>query len=161
MSVSHMTNLCIFTVAVCVKSCSCENMHAMIRSNHLMLTSEHIIFPTIQGKWKLVIVAFMYINYLQTTPEGGWGWVVVFASFVFHFFSLGTKKALGVFVPHIGAAFDIGDGAVGMIFGISLGLKSILGNVNISFFWNYGVILNVFCFILEKSEPLLIWFFNF
>ncbi|XP_072046522.1 monocarboxylate transporter 11-like [Amphiura filiformis] len=65
----------------------------------------------------------------KLAPEGEWGWMVVLASFVFHFFSLGTIKALGVFVPQLGAAFDISDGEVGIVCGIAFGLKAILGPV--------------------------------
>ena len=38
--------------------------------------------------------------YLTTTPDGGWGWVVIFATFMVFVFTLGFKTSMGVFYVH-------------------------------------------------------------
>lgn len=44
-------------------------------------------------------------TYELTPPDGGWGWIVVFAAFMSLFMTEGTITAFGTFLPDMAASF--------------------------------------------------------
>ena len=58
----------------------------------------------------------------ETENDGGYGWVVVFAGFLFSFLEVGTLKSCGVFLAEVIADFDSTPSVVGFAFGLFTGL---------------------------------------
>jgi len=62
---------------------------------------------------------------LPTPPDGGWGWMVVFGSFMIHVFADGFTYAFGIFLPHLLRYFDVskatGAWIVSILVGVTLG----------------------------------------
>lgn len=68
---------------------------------------------------------------LPTPPDGGWGWMVVFASFMIHVFADGFTYTLGIFYVHLLEHFQVGKAAaawiVSILVGVTLGSGPISG----------------------------------
>lgn len=54
-------------------------------------------------------------------PDGGWGWMVVFGSFMIHVIADGIAYSFGVFVEDLKDYFDCSSADVGMIGSLMLG----------------------------------------
>lgn len=59
---------------------------------------------------------------LPTPPDGGWGWAVVFASFMIHVIADGITYTLGIYVVELKEAFGEGSGSVSFIPSILVGI---------------------------------------
>jgi len=57
-----------------------------------------------------------------TPPDGGWGWAVVFASFMIHIIADGITYSFGVFLPELIKEFDSDRGATSLIPSILVGV---------------------------------------
>ncbi|ESO12384.1 hypothetical protein HELRODRAFT_63243 [Helobdella robusta] len=55
-------------------------------------------------------------------PDGGWGWVVCFASFMIHVLADGISFSFGIFVEEFGEYFECGKGSIGMLGSLMLGV---------------------------------------
>ncbi|KAI8513431.1 hypothetical protein Bbelb_100700 [Branchiostoma belcheri] len=47
-----------------------------------------------------------HLQYLEHPPDGGWGWLVVFSSFLMHIVVIASIKSFGVFYPVFREAFN-------------------------------------------------------
>ncbi|VDD75553.1 unnamed protein product [Mesocestoides corti] len=63
----------------------------------------------------------------EGAPDGGWGWVVVFASFLVHFLVDGLAYSFGVFTTDLVEHYDISRQSVGWINSILVGVTHISG----------------------------------
>ena len=62
-------------------------------------------------------------NQLPTPPDGGWGWVVVFSSFIIHIIADGVAYSFGVFLVAFTHYFpDVGRGQLGWIGSLMVGV---------------------------------------
>ena len=48
-------------------------------------------------------------------PDGGWGWVVVFASFVIHFLMDGMTYSLGTYLTYLTQAYNTSHSAASVV----------------------------------------------
>ena len=65
-------------------------------------------------------------------PDGGWGWVICFSSFMIHVIADGISYAFGVFVEDFADYFDCGRSEVGMLGSLMLGVTWCTG---MQFLW--------------------------
>ncbi|XP_069688368.1 monocarboxylate transporter 13 isoform X2 [Periplaneta americana] len=90
-------------------------------------------------------------------PDGGWGWVVVFASFMIHIVTDGVTYSFGVLYVEFLHYFKEGKGATAWIASILVGVTLCSGPVSSSFVNKYGCravtiagsILGAVCLILS------------
>lgn len=54
-------------------------------------------------------------NFIVVPPDGGWGWVVVLASFLSNLVADGLVYTFGLFLDDISVAFDVSVGRVTMV----------------------------------------------
>jgi len=66
----------------------------------------------------------------SSVPDGGWGWMVVFASFMVHVIADGTMYSFGVFVEDFDEYFNCSQSAVGGLGSLMLGMVWCAGNIN-------------------------------
>ena len=59
---------------------------------------------------------------LPPAPDGGWGWVVVFGSFMVHVIADGIAYSFGIYVEDFVAHFGCSRGAVGTLGSLMLGV---------------------------------------
>ena len=59
---------------------------------------------------------------LPTPPDGGWGWVVVFGSFMIHVIADGVAYSFGVFLPTFIEYFDSGRSEAGWLGSLMIGV---------------------------------------
>lgn len=59
---------------------------------------------------------------ISKPPDGGWGWVVVFASFMIHMLSDGVLYTYGVFYIEFLEYFEEGKGKTGWVRSICVGV---------------------------------------
>merc|ERR1719228_1851011 len=71
-------------------------------------------------------------------PDGGWGWVVVFASFMIHIIADGITYSFGVFLVELIAKFDADRGAASLIPSILVGITLGSGPIASYFTNRYG-----------------------
>lgn len=71
-------------------------------------------------------------------PDGGWGWVVVFASFMIHIITDGVTYSFGVFYLTFLHYFNEGKGATAWIASILVGVTLCSGPISSSFVNKYG-----------------------
>jgi len=57
-----------------------------------------------------------------TPPDGGWGWVVVFASFMIHIIADGITYSFGVFLVELISVFEVDRGVISFIPSILVGV---------------------------------------
>ncbi|KPJ03688.1 Monocarboxylate transporter 12 [Papilio xuthus] len=62
-------------------------------------------------------------------PDGGWGWVVVFASFMVNLIADGISFSFGVFYPHFLEYFGEGKGKTALIAGIFMAMPLLSGPI--------------------------------
>lgn len=55
------------------------------------------------------------VTYVTVPPDGGWGWVIVFASFFCNFFVDGIVYSAGVFVGRIDESLHISKASVALM----------------------------------------------
>lgn len=71
------------------------------------------------------------IDVLPTPPDGGWGWMVVFGSFMIHVFADGFTYTFGIFYVHLLNYFQVSKAAaswiVSILVGVTLGSGPISG----------------------------------
>ena len=67
----------------------------------------------------------------SSVPDGGWGWVVVFGSFMIHVINDGISHSFGVFVEDLAEYFDSSKSAVGAVGSLMLGISFLVGKVTI------------------------------
>ncbi|XP_043685849.1 monocarboxylate transporter 9 isoform X1 [Vespula pensylvanica] len=75
---------------------------------------------------------------LAKPPDGGWGWVVVFASFLIHVIIDGMTYSFGVFYLELLYYFEEGKGATAWIASILVGVTLCSGPISGSFVNKYG-----------------------
>jgi len=66
---------------------------------------------------------------VPTVPDGGWGWVVVFGSFMIHVIADGIAYSFGVFVEDFVVHFECSKSAVGGLGSLMLGVTWGSGNL--------------------------------
>ena len=66
-------------------------------------------------------------------PDGGWGWVVVFGSFMLHVIGDGIIFSFGVFVENLVDYFESSKSAVGGIGSLIIGMSFFSGNMNLNY----------------------------
>ncbi|KAL0274281.1 UNVERIFIED_CONTAM: hypothetical protein PYX00_006747 [Menopon gallinae] len=71
-------------------------------------------------------------------PDGGWGWMVVFASFMIHIVTDGITYSFGVFYVEFLNYFQEGKGATAWIASIMVGVTFCSGPISSSFVNKYG-----------------------
>lgn len=71
-------------------------------------------------------------------PDGGWGWFVVFASFLIHVITDGVTYSFGVFYLELLYYFEEGKGATAWIASILVGVTLCSGPISGSFVNKYG-----------------------
>lgn len=84
----------------------------------------------------------------SSVPDGGWGWMVVFGSFMIHAIADGIPYSFGVFIEDFVDYFDCSMSAVGGLGSLMLGMTWSSGRPNISFHV-YGN-NNLFCIHLNN-----------
>merc|ERR1719350_453794 len=77
-------------------------------------------------------------NELPTPPDGGWGWVVVFASFMIHIIADGITYSFGIFVVALIDKFNADRGYASLIPSILVGITLGAGPIASSFVNKYG-----------------------
>lgn len=75
---------------------------------------------------------------LPRPPDGGWGWVVVFASFMIHIVTDGVTYSFGVFYVQFLEYFKEGKGATAWIASILVGVTLCSGPISSAFVNKYG-----------------------
>ncbi|CAG4998066.1 unnamed protein product [Parnassius apollo] len=75
---------------------------------------------------------------LPPPPDGGWGWVVVFASFMIHIVTDGMTYSFGVFYAEFLTYFDEGKGKTAWIVSILVGVTLSSGPISSSFVNRWG-----------------------
>uniref|UniRef100_A0A1B6D5R3 Major facilitator superfamily (MFS) profile domain-containing protein n=2 Tax=Clastoptera arizonana TaxID=38151 RepID=A0A1B6D5R3_9HEMI len=83
-------------------------------------------------------VASKSISILPPPPDGGWGWVVVFASFMIHIVTDGVTYSFGVFHVALVEYFKEGDSATSWIPSILVGTTLCSGPISSAFVNKYG-----------------------
>ena len=71
--------------------------------------------------------------YLTTTPDGGWGWIVIFATFMVFVFTLGFKTSMGVFYVHWERHFDVPKYKVSWVTSMSPMVIGIISEYNLHY----------------------------
>ncbi|XP_023340234.1 monocarboxylate transporter 12 isoform X2 [Eurytemora carolleeae] len=71
-------------------------------------------------------------------PDGGWGWAVVFASFMIHVIADGITYSFGIFLVELIRVFDSDRGATSLIPSILVGVTLGSGPITASFTNRYG-----------------------
>lgn len=116
------------------------------------------------------------IAWVPKSPDGGWGWVVVFGSFLIHIFTDGIVYSFGIMVVEFLHAFQEGRGLtswiISILVGITLGAGTVcthfvgvISNVQVNFtctfkicfvaltvFWVCMCINNIHCIAFYQSE---------
>ncbi|XP_068151506.1 LOW QUALITY PROTEIN: monocarboxylate transporter 12 [Drosophila tropicalis] len=90
-------------------------------------------------------------------PDGGWGWVVVFASFMIHIVTDGMTYSFGIFHKEFLEYFNEGNGYTAWIASMMVGVTFSSGPISSSFVNRYGcravtiagAILASFCIIIS------------
>lgn len=84
-------------------------------------------------------------------PDGGWGWMVVFGSFMIHVIADGIAYSFGVYVEELKAYFDCSSANVGMLGSLMLGVTWGTGElanamlcVNLYGLWLWSLLNSVF-----------------
>ncbi|XP_034657198.1 monocarboxylate transporter 12 [Drosophila subobscura] len=80
----------------------------------------------------------MDMERMPTPPDGGWGWVVVFASFMIHIVTDGMTYSFGIFYDEFTAYFNEGKGYTAWIASIMVGVTFSSGPISSSFVNRYG-----------------------
>ncbi|XP_046677004.1 monocarboxylate transporter 12 [Homalodisca vitripennis] len=75
---------------------------------------------------------------LPPPPDGGWGWVVVFASFMIHIVNDGVTYTFGLFLVEFRSYFNEGAGATAWISSILAGVTLCSGPISSAFVNKYG-----------------------
>ncbi|XP_055371140.1 monocarboxylate transporter 14 [Condylostylus longicornis] len=75
---------------------------------------------------------------LPTPPDGGWGWVVAFASFMIHIVTDGITYSFGMFYVEFLLYFNEGKGYTSLILSILVGVTLCSGPISSSFVNRYG-----------------------
>jgi len=75
---------------------------------------------------------------MMSPPDGGWGWVVVFASFMIHIIADGITYSFGVFLVELIDKFDADRGAASLIPSILVGVTLGSGPIASYFTNRYG-----------------------
>ena len=71
-------------------------------------------------------------------PDGGWGWMVVFASFMVHLIADGMAYSFGIYVETFVVQFEASHFAIGMLGSIMLGVTWGSGPICSFFEVKYG-----------------------
>ncbi|RVE48788.1 hypothetical protein evm_006562 [Chilo suppressalis] len=71
-------------------------------------------------------------------PDGGWGWMVVFASFMIHIVTDGLTYSFGIFYAEFLTYFEEGKGKTALIVSILVGVTLSAGPVSSSFVNRWG-----------------------
>jgi hypothetical protein len=72
-------------------------------------------------------------GYIQP-PDGGWGWVVVFSSFLIHVIADGIVYSFGVFLPVFVHYFDSGRGATSWVGSLQPAVTFTVGKFTTKFY---------------------------
>ena len=75
---------------------------------------------------------------LPTPPDGGWGWMVVFGSFIIHVIADGVAYSFGIFYIEFLEYFQAGRGPTGWIGSLMVGIT-----------WGSGICLHFYCINLK------------
>lgn len=94
-------------------------------------------------------------------PDGGWGWMVVFGSFMIHIIADGVTYSFGIFYSEFLNYFQEGKGKTAWIASILVGVTLCSGPISSSFVNRYGcrpvtiagAILSSICMILSMFAP--------
>ncbi|XP_034949373.1 monocarboxylate transporter 14 [Chelonus insularis] len=94
-------------------------------------------------------------------PDGGWGWAVVFASFMIHIVTDGVTYSFGVFYVELLHYFNEGNGTTAWIASILVGVTLCSGPVSSAFVNKYGcrtvtiagALLASFCLLISVWAP--------
>ena len=68
-------------------------------------------------------------NYIPTPPDGGYGWVIVLASFINHVIVDGISCTFGVFYIELLKYFKEGKGRTALVGSLLCGVSLLTGNV--------------------------------
>ncbi|XP_063838509.1 monocarboxylate transporter 12 [Ostrinia nubilalis] len=71
-------------------------------------------------------------------PDGGWGWMVVFASFMIHIVTDGLTYSFGIFYAEFLTYFEEGKGKTALIISILVGVTLSAGPISSSFVNRWG-----------------------
>ncbi|KAH8292909.1 hypothetical protein KR044_008159 [Drosophila immigrans] len=80
----------------------------------------------------------MEMDAMPTPPDGGWGWVVVFGSFMIHIVTDGMTYSFGIFYDEFLTYFNEGKGYTAWIASIMVGVTFSSGPISSSFVNRYG-----------------------
>ncbi|KAM8721692.1 hypothetical protein ACLKA7_007548 [Drosophila subpalustris] len=80
----------------------------------------------------------MEMDSMPTPPDGGWGWVVVFGSFMIHIVTDGMTYSFGLFYDEFLTYFNEGKGYTAWIASIMVGVTFSSGPISSSFVNRYG-----------------------
>ncbi len=69
--------------------------------------------------------------YLKVAPDGGWGWIIVFGSFLVHCLIDGVTYAFGVYTPDIVDFYGVSRQSVGWVNSILVGVTFASGNLSV------------------------------
>ena len=86
----------------------------------------------------------------MAAPDGGYGWVVVFAAFMQHIISLGVAYTLGVYLPYFVAAFNVPASTAAWIAALHLGMMFGSGGRELPFDWLLDVLQTKYCQVLAQ-----------
>lgn len=74
----------------------------------------------------------------KSVPDGGWGWFVVFASFMIHFINDGVALSLGELFEQLMEKYDAGNGATSSILSVIIGTSLCTGPISSTLINVYG-----------------------
>ncbi|XP_019644913.1 PREDICTED: uncharacterized protein LOC109485688 [Branchiostoma belcheri] len=95
---------------------------------HHVITSPTIIYNMAKKR---------NVQYHDEPPDGGWGWLVVLATFLSHVFVIATFKSFGVFFPYFQESFDQDAASTAWV-------SSIMGSVTLFGSLPAGALCNMF-----------------
>lgn len=81
---------------------------------------------------KILLIISYYVldtweEYLPKPPDGGWGWIVVFASFVIHFVTEGIPQSFGLLLEEYVEYFGSNVAEISLASSLNIGIGILFG----------------------------------
>lgn len=74
---------------------------------------------------------------IPTPPDGGWGWMIVFGSFMIHVIADGIAYSFGVYVEYFSEYFKASKSEVGWLASLMLGVTWGVGELFVNFMFYF------------------------
>ena len=107
-----------------------EDRHRLSLSARPSIASSFHVHEELEGDEGLIMRDLMETG-IPGPPDGGYGWVIVFASFVCNLVLDGITCTFGVFLPQMAVSFDTGKGNVAWAGSLLCGGSLLMGRHNL------------------------------